>query len=229
MVMDSRAADNLIRPHARRIRWLADRYTRAAGLSDDVSDDLWVAGALALIEAAGRFAVVRDTSLMTYAEPRIRGAMVDELRRLDPVPRRMRQALKRLQRTVEQLRQTRGRDPTLGELAEETARPVEELGWLLAVDQPAAPLDPQFPGLDRAADEALAQAALLQALWAAVRVLPERQRRIVDLYYMVGRTYREIAGILGVSVPRICQLHAEILERLRTLLVTRGWTFRDLT
>jgi RNA polymerase sigma factor for flagellar operon FliA len=197
---------------------LIDRAARrvAARTGGAVSpDDLWSAGALGLLEAARRFDAARDVRFETFAAHRIQGAMLDELRRMDHLPRRLRAQADDVERARARLAQALSREPTGEELAAETGLGSEELAAVLGAAQPhvealdtlQAPVEP--------ADEQLERQQVLGALTAAVGTLPERLQTLLGLHYVEGLTYREIAKILEVSEPRVCQLHGDALARLR--------------
>jgi RNA polymerase sigma factor for flagellar operon FliA len=180
-------------------------------------EDLWSAGAVGLLDAARRFESGRDVRFETFAEHRIRGAMLDELRRMDHLPRRLRAEIDGAEERRRALAQALGREPELGELAEELGVDCGELEELRALTQPHAPLDEvvELAAPAAGADDAAIHAQRVRALAAAVAGLPERLRLVLALHYDEGLTYREIAKVLGVSEPRVCQLNADALARLR--------------
>jgi RNA polymerase sigma factor for flagellar operon FliA len=208
----------LLRRHAP----LLDRCARrlAARTGHAVSpDDLWSAGALGLIEAARRFDAARDVRFETFAEHRVRGAMLDEMRRMDHLPRRLRAAVERIDRTRSRMAQALGREPGTEELAAELGESAEDVGEALQLLAPSIPADEAVLH-DRAPapDDRLARAEAQRRLAAAIGGLPERLRILLALYYDEGLTYREIARVMGVSEPRVCQLHSDAVKRLRVSL-----------
>ena len=211
----------LLRTHALLIERVARRLAaRTAGAV--TAEDLWSAGALGLLDAARRYEPGRDVKLETFVEHRIRGAMLDELRRLDHLPRRLRADLDALARTRTRLEQTLGRAPEITELAEAAGLGVEELEALAGLDAPpTVELDSLVAALP-AVDEAAIRAQTLRAVAAAVEALPERLQLVLGLHYDEGLTYREIAKILDVSEPRVCQLHGDAMKRLRAALADAG-------
>jgi len=183
-------------------------------------DDLWSAGAIGLIEAGRRFDPTRGASFATFAEHRVRGAMLDELRRLDHLPRRLRNRTDELVKTRKKLAGNLGREATVEEVASELGVEVEEASDMAALLEPPLPLESILPTLagGEAADAAVLRAEVMRRLTEAVEKLPERLRMVLSLHYIEDLTYREIAGILHVSEPRVCQLHSEALAQLRKLL-----------
>lgn len=181
------------------------------------ADDLWSAGALGLLEAARRFDAIQEVPFEAFAEHRIRGAMLDELRRMDHLPRRLRDDADRVERGRAALAQRLGRDPGMDELAAELDVPAEDVAELLQLVQPAVPVDDALlPAADLApADAALERGERQRALAKAIAELPERLQILLALYYDEGLTYREIAKLMTVSEPRVCQLHSDAVKRLR--------------
>lgn len=179
------------------------------------AEDLWSAGAMGLIEAARRFDAARDVRFETFAAHRIQGAMLDELRRLDHLPRRLRAQAEAVERARARLSRALQRDPSADELAQEVGLGGEELAAVLGVTQPTPAVLEALEAPGEAADDAAARGQLLQAVAGAVAGLPERLQILLSLHYVEGLTYREIAKVLAVSEPRVCQLHAEAMAQLR--------------
>jgi RNA polymerase sigma factor for flagellar operon FliA len=178
-------------------------------------EDLWSAGAMGLLEAARRFDASRDVRFESFAEHRIRGAMVDELRRIDHLPRRLREQADKVERTQARLRQELSREPTADELSGEAGVGSEELASLVSVAQPHVQVDETLHAPVVPSDEQVERAQQARALTAAVAALPERLQLVLSLHYVEGLTYREIAKILDVSEPRVCQIHGEAIAKLR--------------
>ena len=207
--------DELIARHAAIIERCARRLAARTGHIVS-ADDLWSAGAMGLIEAAQRFDGARDVRFESFAEHRIRGAMLDEMRRMDHLPRRLRADVERVETTRARLAHELGRDPATEEVAESMGAEPQDVAELLQLLAPPLPIEDEIaasPGL--AADEALGRSQLQGALARAIGGLPERLQVLLALYYDEELTYREIAKILGVSEPRVCQLHSEAVKKLR--------------
>ncbi|MFO0580763.1 MAG: FliA/WhiG family RNA polymerase sigma factor [Anaeromyxobacter sp.] len=180
------------------------------------AEDLWSAGAMGLIEAARRYDATRDVKFETFAEHRIRGAMLDEMRRMDHLPRRLRAEIDKVERERARLSHVLGREPAAEEIAGSLNLPLEDVFEVLTLVQPSMPVPEELPQQDVvAADDALDQAKLRGVLTSAIQALPERLQILLALYYDEGLTYREIAKILQVSEPRVCQLHSDAVKRLR--------------
>jgi RNA polymerase sigma factor for flagellar operon FliA len=201
---------------------MIDRCARrlAARTGHAVSpDDLWSAGAMGLIEAAQRFDGARDVRFESFAEHRIRGAMLDEMRRMDHLPRRLRADVEKVEAARSKLAQNLGRDPDTHEVAEALDASPQDVAELLQLLAPHLPINDEIAtSPESALEESLGRAELQRRLVRAIGALPERLRVLLALYYDEELTYREIAKILGVSEPRVCQLHSEAVKKLRAEL-----------
>ncbi len=201
---------------------IIDRCARrlAARTGHTVSpDDLWSAGAMGLIEAAQRFDAARDVRFESFAEHRIRGAMLDEMRRMDHLPRRLRADVEKVEAARAKLAQNLGRDPDTAEVAEALDASPQDVAELLQLLAPHLPINDEIAtSPEGALEDALGKAELQKRLVRAISALPERLRVLLALYYDEELTYREIAKILGVSEPRVCQLHSEAVKKLRAEL-----------
>ena len=209
----------LIERHGPLIDRLARRLCFRAAL-EHVFDDLWSAGALGLLDAARRFDPAQGVRFETFVEHRIRGAMLDELRRLDHLPRRLRSDLDRLEAERRRLQESLGRDPDEAELAAAVDLPVEEVAELSVLQQPLVPIEEAVlpPSPAPLQEERLDEARLAARLAVAIAQLPERQQLVVSLRYVEGLSNKEVAQVLGVSEPRVCQIHGEAMKRLRANL-----------
>ncbi len=204
---------------------LVDRLARrlSARTAGAVSaEDLWSAGAMGLLDATRRFDLARDVRFETFAEHRIRGAMLDEMRRMDHLPRRLRARAESVERTRDQLCHALQREPANDELAAAAGVDLEELGAILALtdrrEQSPDALEAPFP----LPDEDLDRAQTIALLSSEVGRLPDRLQLLLSLHYVEGLTYREIARILEVSEPRVCQLHGEAMGKLRAGMASRS-------
>jgi RNA polymerase sigma factor for flagellar operon FliA len=204
----------LIARHAALIDRQARRIAARTG-GAIAADDLWSAGAMGLLEAARRFDGARDVRFETFAEHRIKGAMLDEMRRMDHLPRRLRDQAEQVERAHARLGQELKREPTSDELSAEVGVGSEELASLFSVMQPHVQVIDMLQASITPSDEQVERIEQLQALTAAVAALPERLQLVLALHYTEGLTYREIAKVLEVSEPRVCQIHSEAVARLR--------------
>ncbi len=192
----------------------------------DAFDDFWTAGALGLVDAWNRFRPEQDVRFETFAEHRVRGAMLDELRRMDHLPRRLRSKASAVEKQRKRLADQLHRDPSAAEIAEEMKLALDEVEAILAVATAPLPVESgrEEAVVDAAmvshpqAEHVLARKDRARDLAGAIAALPDRLQLVLALKYDEGFTYREIGEILEVSEPRVSQLHTEALAKLRAIL-----------
>ncbi len=210
-------------PMVRRLAW----HVHGSGLPGIELADLVQAGLVALTECAQRHAGPTEDGFAAYAKLRVRGAMVDLIRRNVPLSRGATVRRRQLREKESALRGMLGRDPHDGELAEALGISADELAILRNSSEPLRfePIDEAYSDSDMAfADERpdsfalLADKELRESVGAAVAMLPERLQLVVQLYFAEELNLSEIAEVLGVSVPRVHQLKAQALEKLRAAL-----------
>ena len=198
-------------------------------------DDLIQAGLIGLVDALGRYEESQGTQFETYATQRIRGAMLDELRALDWLPRGVRRTQKQVEAAIAKAGQRLGRAPQEQDVAAELGVPLADYqkmlddahgGQLLYFEDLGGGDGDESRYLDRhlAAQgatplESLEDDRFRAALVAAIDGLPEREKLLMSLYYEQELNFREIAAVLGVSESRVCQLHTQAVARLRAKLV----------
>ena len=206
---------DLLRRHGSIVDRLARRITLRTGL-ESAHDDLWSAGAVGLFEAAEKFDPSRGTTFEVFADKRVRGAMLDELRRLDHLPRRLRAQANDVATRRRDLSTALGRAPTPTELAADLDVSMEELGERETLASPHVSLDWAMDLCSSDADDPTSRIDVARALTNAVTALPERLRMLLGLIYTEDLPYGDVAALLQISKPRVCQLHADALARLRT-------------
>jgi RNA polymerase sigma factor for flagellar operon FliA len=208
-------------------RRMASTMPHSIDLGDLVQD-----GVLGLIDAANRFDEGRGIKFETFAERRVRGAMIDALRR-DAWPRGVRRVRRELEAAREQLRRELGAEPSLADLAKrvgadvprlertilristiESTSPMANLetidsATLPAVLVPSEPLSPH---------RVFEQTETRERVRQALAMLPERERRIITLYYFEEATMKQIGAAIGVNESRVSQLHARAIMRLKQAL-----------
>jgi RNA polymerase sigma factor for flagellar operon FliA len=196
-------------------------------------DDLIQAGMIGLLDAVNRYEGSMGAQFEAYAAQRIRGAMLDELRQADWVPRGLRKKMRRIEAAVAALEQRLGRAPTEQQLAEELGMSLAEYQQTL-FDARGAQLvyledfeknDEDDTFLERYASDfkndplqELLNEDLRSALVRAIDELPEREKLVMGMYYEEGLNLKEIGAVLGVSESRVCQLHTQAIARLRSRL-----------
>ncbi len=209
----------------------------AARLPSSVQiDDIIQAGMIGLMDAAARFEESQGNQFETYATQRIRGAMLDELRQNDWLPRSTRKSLRRIESAMHRLEQRLGRAPTEIELAQELGVPLGEYQSMLqeargyellhledfSRDDDDDFLERNLPDDRENPFERYKDSRFRAALVEAIEHLPEREKLLMGLYYEQELNFKEIAAVLEVSESRICQLHSQAVARLRTKL--KSWT-----
>lgn len=211
--------EEMLKKHASLIDRAARRLVARTGLSS-AYDDLWSAGALGLLEAARRFDGSKGASFETFADHRIRGAMLDELRRIDHLPRRLRSRTDDVQKSKRKLSGELGREATLDEVAQDLDMDLEEVSSVHNLLEPHLPLETALPFLvqEDGIEDPMVRAQAVRTLTTALEKLPERLQILLQLHYVEGLTYREIGQVMSVSEPRVCQLHSEALQKLRGLM-----------
>jgi RNA polymerase sigma factor for flagellar operon FliA len=193
-------------------------------------DDLMQAGMLGLLEAAGNFDASRGASFDTYAGIRIRGAMLDEVRKLDWTPRSVHQKHRQVSEAMRAIEADAGRPATGQEIAGRLGLSLDEYFAILSDTAGCRLFSLDDPGegdgeaREAAADstdspdQELAKSQFRKQLAGAIERLPERERLVLSLYYERELNLREIGAVLEVSESRICQIHSQALIRLRSLI-----------
>lgn len=188
-------------------------------------EDLVQAGSIGLLDALSRYDNGQGTTFGSFASQRIRGAMIDELRSRDWVPRSVRRNARAMQNAMRSLEQRLGRHAEEREIAEEMGMSLAEYQQLL-LDVNGCQLLP----MEEVTDEdigylntgygaspffELVQERNRDLLIKAVEALPERENMLLALYYQEKLNFREIGAVLGVTESRVCQLHSLAVSRLR--------------
>jgi RNA polymerase sigma factor for flagellar operon FliA len=210
-------------PMVRRLAW----HVHGSGRAGIEVEDLVQAGLVALTECAQKHNGPTEDGFAAYAKLRVRGAMVDLVRRSTPLSRAASDRRKLLAGAAQTLTTTLGRAPTEDELAEAMGMTTAALGELRASSEPMRfePIDDTYSDSDMAfADdrpdsfELLADEQSRGAVVAAIAGLPERLQMVIQLYFVEELNLAEIAEVLSVSVPRVHQLKAQALDKLRAAL-----------
>lgn len=191
-------------------------------------EDLYGFGVLGLLHAATTYDSTRGVAFKTHAFIHIRGAILDELRKLDFLPRTRRDKLKRMDSAIAELQQELGRTPTPEELATSLGVPESEVDELLLASKTASlfSLDDPYKSAplgiacSKSEDpmESAQQGEIKKALADAIEALPEMERRVLVLYYSEGLLLREIGEVLGVTESRVSQVHTRAIFRLNKIL-----------
>lgn len=200
-------------------------------------DDLIQAGVVGLLEAARQYDAGQGASFETYAGIRIRGAMLDEVRRSDWTPRSVHRNARRVSAAMRAVEQREGREARPQEVAEELGVQLDDYQRMVTdsvccrvlsfedMFEPESEGENRLPGSEPDPLERLQAGNFREALAQEVDALPEREKLVMSLYYDDELNLREIGEVLGVSESRVCQLHGQALVRLRARMA--DWTGRD--
>jgi RNA polymerase sigma factor for flagellar operon FliA len=198
-------------------------------------DDLYSAGLVGLLNAVRNYDPTAGSSFESYARVRIRGAIFDELRRLDWVPRSVHDKARKVQAVIQQIEQTKGQPPTDGEIAHALGLSMDEYDDLMNQIRPATfvcldAVSGNEDGGETAHHETISDEAMPDPVDSTVRnemarliekrlsTLPEMQRKVLALYYFEDMRLREIAEVFGLTESRICQIHSQAILALRGYL-----------
>lgn len=233
---DEALREQLILHYSPLVKYVAGRVS--VGLPPNVEQaDFVSSGVFGLIDAIEKFDLERAIKFETYAISRIRGAMIDELRALDWIPRSVRQKARSVERAYATLEAALRRTPSEAEVAAEMGVSVEELHSVfsqLSLANVVALEDLLHVGADggdrlslmdtledTTADNPVEVAEgreLRRLLARAINTLPEREKTVVMLYYYEGLTLAEIGAVLGVTESRVSQIHTKSVLQLRAKL-----------
>jgi RNA polymerase sigma factor for flagellar operon FliA len=240
---DERARERLVVAYSPLVKYVAGRM--GSGLPAHVEEaDLISYGLIGLISAIERFDLDREIKFETYAITRIKGAIIDELRSLDWVPRSVRAKAREIERANAKLENRLQRAPTDEEMSEELGITVEEFqdSLLQISNSTVVALDELWTVSDSSGDQVslldtlqdpdapdpsqvLDATEVKDRLADAIARLPEREKLVIALYYYENLTLREIGEVLGVTESRISQLHTKAVLRLKSRL--QGDNLRD--
>jgi RNA polymerase sigma factor for flagellar operon FliA len=227
--LTNRETDAMVMRHAELVKRIAYHLAGRLPASVEVTD-LIQAGMLGLLEAAANYTADRGASFETYAGIRIRGAMLDALRKLDWAPRSVHRKARAAAAAVREVEAEFGREARDGEIAERMGVSLGEFHKIshdaascrIASLDDASGEDDSLLGRveDATADPFLdaTEEGFRASLAAAIRELPERERLVMSLYYDDELNLKEIGAVLQVTESRVCQLHGQALVRLKARL-----------
>ncbi len=228
---DPGARDMLLQENLNLVHHVARQLSRALAAQADL-EELVSCGTLGLIDALDAFDPDRGLAFSTFAVPRIRGAILDELRRQDHVPRSVRRKTRQIAQARETLNRIFGRVATDDELAEHLGIDLATLWrWQAdtesavqislseSPDDPAGPINAAMDAIVRddieGADEEITRQQEFSIVSEAIQGLKEQERTVLALYYFEELKLHEIASVLGLTESRVSQIRAKALSRLR--------------
>lgn len=232
--VDGKLRDQLIMDYAPLIRFVAQRIAARLPSNIDI-DDLISAGVIGLMDAIEKYDPSRDNKFKTYAEFRIRGAILDELRSQDWVPRSVRDKAKKIEKTYAELEQKLGRAVSDEELSDALGIQLDEYYdmvskvkavTLLSIDELSGPNQQDRKSLLECLENTSSKNPFTQLKSKGIRdllvkhidELPEKQKLVLSLYYYEDLNLKEIGRILEVTESRVSQLHTQAVEKLRSKL-----------
>jgi RNA polymerase sigma factor for flagellar operon FliA len=234
-VQDPEARDELILNYSPLVKYVAGRLASSLPQTVDTAD-LISYGIFGLIDAIEKFDLTRAIKFETYAIARIKGAIIDELRAMDWVPRSVRSRAREIEQTYVALENELRRVPDDQEVADRMGITVKEFGAILAKLSYTSVVsfeelwvggerDDAQSAIGSIRDESAADPVAMfesveikDILADAIERLPEREKTVVALYYYEGLTLKEIGQVLGVTESRVSQLHTKAVLRLRARL-----------
>ena len=221
-------AADVVERHGELVRRIAHHLAARLPSSVEV-DDLIQAGMLGLLDAARNFQDDQGAAFETYASIRIRGSMIDEIRRGDWVPRSVHRRYRDVVAATRRIEQATGRSATAQEVAaeleislDEYYRMLEEAsrGQLISLDAHTEEHDgePRVAAGDATPASAFDYSEFRESLGSAIGELPEREQLVLSLYYEQELNMREIGAVMSISESRVCQIHGQSMLRLRARL-----------
>ncbi len=229
------ARDELVLQHLPLVRAIAVRVYESLPVHVDV-DDLVHAGIMGLFDAALKYDCGKQVSFRGYAKHRIKGAILDSLRDMDWATRDLRKRHKQLDAVTRELAAKMERNPTEAEIAEkmgmnlarwrQVAVEMQIVGLVSASSRATDSENqtaPEFPATDQLNPDVIAgQRELRSALSDAMQTLPERYQTVIGLYYLAGKTMRQIGDRLGINESRVSQIHRAALDKMSVNLQAAG-------
>ena len=220
--------EQLILAYAQLVKLVAGRLSMYLGHNVEF-DDLVSYGIFGLIDAIDKFDMTKNVKFETYASLRIRGAILDQIRKMDWIPRTVRQRQRKIDEAIKQVEMRTGKAATDEEIAIELGITGDELtGWqsqlkvtnvvsLSEFEEAGQELVFEGGNNNRFAqpEEVIEEQELKQKLIEALDLLTEKERRVIELYYYEDLTLKEISLVLEVSESRISQLHTKALLKMR--------------
>lgn len=221
--------EKLILEYAPLVKLVAGRLSMYLGYNVEY-DDLVGYGIFGLIDAIDKFDSMKAVKFETYASLRIRGAILDQIRKMDWIPRTIRQRQKKIDAVIKEIEVTKGRNATEEEIAQGLGISEQEyVEWqsqmkitnVVSLNEfmeqgSEVPAENARSAHFDSPEEVVEKGELKKVLADALELLTEKERRVIELYYFEELTLKEISNILEVSESRISQLHTRALQKMKT-------------
>lgn len=220
--------EQLIIEYSQLVKLVAGRLSMYLGYNVDY-DDLVSYGIFGLIDAIDKFDLTKNVKFETYASLRIRGAILDQIRKMDWIPRTVRQRQRKMDEAIKLIEMRTGKTATDEELAAELEISQDELcNWqsqlkvtnVVSLNEfeengPEPVIDQSLQSRFSRPEEVVEEAELKQTLVESLEILTEKERMVIELYYYEELTLKEISRVLEVSESRVSQLHTKALNKMR--------------
>lgn len=242
--IDPKTKDQIILEYAPLVKFIAQKIASRLPSNIDV-DDLISCGVIGLMDAIEKFDPTRDNKFKTYAEFRIRGAILDELRAQDWVPRSIREKAKLVERTYQKLESELGRPATDEEMCKELKMSQDEFFDLINKAKSISLLNIDDSNTFNRGDKKLIMGVMegsrsanpfsavsykyaRERIKEGIKALPEKQRLVLSLYYYEDLNLKEIGQVLDVTESRVSQLHTQAIMKLKAKLKNAFDSVEDL-
>lgn len=225
--------EKIILEYAPLVKVVAGRLSMYLGYSVEY-EDMVSYGVFGLIDAIDKFDMTKEVKFETYASLRIRGAILDQIRKMDWIPRTIRQRQKQIDAAMKEIEQSTGREATDEEIADRLGISGDEyLEWqsqmkvnnIVSLNEYVEqgsdiPSDKGISGGFESPETVIEKSELKEMLEEALELLTEKEKKVVLLYYYEELTLKEISHVLEVSESRISQLHTKALQKMKTKMGT---------
>lgn len=222
--------EQLIIEYSQLVKLVAGRLSMYLGYNVEY-DDLVSYGIFGLIDAIDKFDMSKNVKFETYASLRIRGAILDQIRKMDWIPRTVRQRQRKIDDAIKQIEMQTGKNATDEEIARQLGVSDDELlSWQSQLkvtnvvslnefdeqgNSPEPAMDARFNSHFAQPEDVMEEQELKQTLMESLELLTEKERNVIELYYYEDMTLKEISKILEVSESRVSQLHTKALVKMR--------------
>ncbi len=230
---DDKLRDELIKKYLPVVKYFTDRIcgNLPAEVRENNKEDLYIEGIMGLIEAIERFDPAKNVKFETYASKRIKGSIIDALRKQDILPKHLREMAGKIEKIFNEIENEKGRPATEKEVAEKLGMTEQDLYDILEKVKGVSLYSLEGEFLNREGDyysykdilsadqlilEKFEKQEAIVKMAGLIDGLSKEERVIIECYYWDGLTFKEIGKVLGISESRVCQLHTKIVLKLRS-------------